>query len=144
MQELLDLPRACRVAIVDGKRLLDLICQLLVEELWHGCLHDRFPVGLVSLPEDAFYGTIELRLAANCLKNLLRWCEVFLYCNYNWLEDGLEEKDDTFVVELRAEQVEKDVLAVALVELTALIGQLVEHWKGLRCVRRAGDHLSHA
>ena len=68
------------------------------------------------------------------LQNLLSWRKVLLYCDYNRLEHRLEEKDDSLVVELRAEIVKEDVLAVALVQLTALIGQLVEHGKRLGCV----------
>ena len=47
------------------------------------------------------------------------------------MEDILIEKDDAFKVELGAKQVEEYILAVALVELRAHRGQLIEHWERL-------------
>ena len=59
-------------------------------------------------------------------------------------ESVLVEKNDAFEVELRAEQVKENVLAVALVELTRRVGHLVEHGERLGGVRHAWHHLPHA
>ena len=65
----------------------------------------------------------------------------------NLLEDRckhvLVEVDHAVKVELGAEQVEKDILAVTLVEFGHDTGQLVEHGEGLGGVGHAGDHLPH-
>ena len=68
---------------------------------------------------------------------------MFLNGDHDRREDVLVEEDYSFDVQFRAEQVKEDVLAVALVQLGALIGQFIEHGEGLRRVRHTGDHLTH-
>lgn len=53
----------------------------------------------------------------------------------------MEEIYDAFEVEFWAEQVEEDILAVALVELRNDVLHLVLHGEGTRSVREARHHL---
>ena len=69
---------------------------------------------------------------------------MLLYSHHDWRKGVLIEIDNAFKIKFRAKQVEKDVLTIALVHLTALVGQFIEHWEGLRSVRHAWDHLTHA
>ena len=55
----------------------------------------------------------------------------------------LEEVDYAVEVELAAENVEEDILTVALIELTDRVDKLVVHREALAGVARALDHRSH-
>lgn len=68
---------------------------------------------------------------------------MLLNCEYNWWERRLVEEDDSFEIQLRTEQIEKNVLAVTFVEFGALRGKFVEHGERLRCIRHTGNHLPH-
>ena len=69
---------------------------------------------------------------------------MLLYGLHDGLEGFLIEEHNSLKVELRAQQVEKDVLAVTFVQFRTLAGELIEHGEGLGCVRRARHHLPHA
>jgi hypothetical protein len=55
----------------------------------------------------------------------------------------LEKVDNTFEVQLWAQNVEEDILTVALVEFRYNICHLILHGKGTGCVGKAGDHLAY-
>ena len=82
--------------------------------------------------------------AGDLLEGLFRRGEVFLYCLHQGWEYALIKVDDSVEVEFGAEEVEEDVLAVALVKFGDHVGELVEHGEGLRGVGHAGHHLAHA
>ena len=52
----------------------------------------------------------------------------------------LVEVHNPFEIQLCTEDVEEDVLAIAFVKLTHLVGELIEHWKALRSIALAGNH----
>jgi hypothetical protein len=55
----------------------------------------------------------------------------------------LEKVDNTFEVQLWAQNVEKDILTVALVEFGYNICHLILHGKGTGCIGETWDHLAY-
>eukprot|EP00355_Strombidium_rassoulzadegani_P004579 CAMPEP_0168617852 /NCGR_PEP_ID=MMETSP0449_2-20121227/5762_1 /TAXON_ID=1082188 /ORGANISM="Strombidium rassoulzadegani, Strain ras09" /LENGTH=235 /DNA_ID=CAMNT_0008658693 /DNA_START=305 /DNA_END=1008 /DNA_ORIENTATION=- len=145
LHELLDLPvNVLALVLGDGEHPLDLehggLAVLLAEDL----LVDLAPVALVLLLEHVVDARLHAVLArAHLAQRVLQGLEVLLDGLHDARHGVLVEVDDALEVELGAEHVEEDVLAVALVELGDEHGQLVEHGEALGGVARALHHRAH-
>jgi hypothetical protein len=90
------------------------------------------PIRLIGFLQYIYYWTIGKRglQETDLFQSLLNWQEMFLYgLDYGW-QCILEKVDYTFKVKLWTQNVEKAVLAIALIELSHYVLQLVLHWKG--------------
>jgi len=115
--ELADLRSRRMVSVLNSQRVLDHLCHAACEMFRDAHVQDAAPVALVCLAKHACHMVIQKWSACYCFNHLLSGCKVAHYGRHNRLEEVLEEEDDTFDVQLGTKQVEKDILAVALVEL---------------------------
>lgn len=130
--------------VLDRKRLLKIKSDRLGKLLVMALLLNLAPIRLVGLLKHRFYWTFrQVFYAGHLLQCHLSWQEVFLNGAHYLRENVCVEINDAIQVQFRRENVEEDVLAVALKQFLYLGDQLVKHRERLAGVALTWHHLPH-
>lgn len=101
------------------------------------------PITLILFPEHITNTQIQPLRATGYFQRIFHGPEMLLdSAHHLWQRVG-KKVDDPFKIELRAQDVKEDILAITFVEFRDRICQLVEHWKTLGGIASAGNHGAH-
>ena len=110
----------------------------------YSLVENGFPVALIGLFQYCSHWPLNPFHHHSFAEKLVKGSEVFFDQLHQLWEAIFKKVDYTVHVQLRAEQIEEGVLAVALIELSYLILEFQQHWEAGAGVRHARHHLSNA
>ena len=129
--------------VCDGEDTLNLAHQRFTKGFVDYLAQNFLPIALIFLAEHVWYAQVEFVAARSLPYWLLNGPKVLFYLLNDGWQGVLVKVDDALEIQFCTQNIKENILAIAFIELTDLIRELIKHRKVLAGIVRALYHWSH-